>query len=270
MKKFNIFTALALTILFIGSVQAQTSIILTPEVGIHSSKTKPSGDMDISSNWQGMDVNYSGIFSYQGGLGVGIQFFGNWGLITGIKYNRKGGKVTVETRDLNNPFRVFQNETDTVGVFDVGEFTITTKHNWLSIPILIRGQFGGAFKVGIALGPQINMAIGKYKETIDFNMEKTNVSSQEFEEEFGKNTNHVFKKSHLSMLVLPYVSYEMNDNSSIKLSAMIEAGANMLNDNLAIGVSNGVRKVRGTMRNTQIGIMLSYEHRFNFKTGVKY
>lgn len=75
----------------------------------------------------------------------------------------------------------------------------------------------------------------------------------------------------MSLLVLPYVSYAMSDNSSIKFSMMIEAGGNMINDNLVVGTSNGsVRNVNGTERNTQMGIMLSYEHRFNLKTGVKY
>ncbi len=268
MKKKNLISTLALFALFIGGVNAQTSIILSPEIGIHSSKSTPTGDLDISDSFQGMDVNYSGVFSYQGGIGVGIQFFGNWGLITGIKYNRKGGKVTVETRDPNNPFQV--NIDPENPTFDVGEFTSTVTHNWLSIPILARGQFGGTFKVGVAIGPQINMGIGKYKETTKYSLENTNISTEEEELDFGKSTNNVLKKSHMSLLVLPYVAYQMSDNSSIKFSMMVEAGANMVNDNFVVGTNNGSRNVNATMRNTQVGIMLSYEHRFNLKTGVKY
>lgn len=268
MKKKNILTTIALAALFIGSAQAQTSIIITPEIGIHSSKSKPTGDLDLSDDFQGMTVDYSGVFSYQGGLGIGIQFFGNWGILTGVKYNRKGGKVTVETRDPNNPFGIPQED----GTFntDVGEFTVTTTHNWLSIPILARGQFGGAFKVGLAIGPQINMGIGKYKETYEYNLENTSLSTDEFEGEFGKNTGNVLKKSHISLLVLPYAAYSISDNSSIKLSMMIEAGGNMVNDNFVVATNNGVRNVNGTMKNTQVGLMLSYEHRFDLSTGVKY
>lgn len=269
MKKKNLISTLALLALFIGGVNAQTSIILSPEIGIHSSKSKPTGDLDISSNYQGMGVNYSGILSYQGGIGVGIQFFGNWALLTGVKFNRKGGKVTVETRDPNNPFGIPQ-EDGTMNT-DVGEFSITTAHNWLSIPILARGQFGGTFKVGLAIGPQINMGIGKYKETYEYSLENTNISTEEFEVGFGKSTTNVLKKSHLSLLVLPYVSYDIGKNSSIKLNMMVEAGADMVNDNFVVGTGNGSsRNVNGTMRNTQMGVMLSYEHRFELKTGVKY
>src|SRR6056297_1625031 len=199
MKKTNLISTLALVLVFIAGAKAQTSIILTPEIGIHSSKSTPTGDLDISDDYQGMSVDYSGIFSYQGGLGVGIQFFGNWGLITGVKFNRKGGKVTVDTRDPNNPFGIPQDD-GTVDT-DLGEFNVTTTHNWLSIPILARGQFGGAFKVGLAIGPQINMGIGKIKQTTEYNLENTNLSTYELEFEFGKSSTNVLKKSHVSLLV---------------------------------------------------------------------
>ena len=269
MKKKNLISTYALLALFIGGVQAQTSIILSPEIGIHSSKLKPTGDLDLSDNYQGMDINYSGIFSYQGGIGVGIQFFGNWGLITGVKYNRKGGKVTVETRNPINPFQI--NTDPENPTFDLGEFTTTIQYNCLSIPILARGQFGGAFKVGLAIGPQINMGIGKYKETIEYNLENTSLSTDETTHESGKSSTNMFKKSHMSLLVLPYVAYDLSDNGSFKLSMMIEAGGNMVNDNLVVVDNyNNLRNVNGTMRNTQMGIMLSYEHRFDLKAGVKY
>lgn len=75
----------------------------------------------------------------------------------------------------------------------------------------------------------------------------------------------------MSLLVLPYVAYDLSDNGSFKLSMMIEAGGNMVNDNLVVVDNyNNLRNVNGTMRNTQMGIMLSYEHRFDLKAGVKY
>lgn len=269
MKKQNLLTTLALALLFTGFAQAQTSIILTPEIGIHSSKSTPTGDLDISDDFQGMDVNYSGIFSYQGGIGVGIQVAGNWGLLTGIKYNRKGGRVRVETRDPNNPFAVFLDD-ETVTT-DVGEVTLTTTHNWLSVPILVRGQFGGTFKAGLAIGPQINMGIGKYKEKVEYDLENTNLSTEETEFDFGKSTQEVLKKSHISLLVMPYVSYDITKNSALKLNMMIEAGANMVNDNFVVATGeNSSRNVNATMRNTQVGLMISYEYRFGLKTGVKY
>lgn len=268
MKKKNLLLSFAFAALCAGSTQAQTSIILTPEAGIHTSKIKTTGDLDISQAYQGMTIDYSSIFSYQGGIGVGVQFFGNWAILTGLRYNQKGGKVTVETRNPNNPFAVFLDPENPTT--DVGEFTITTKHNWLSIPILARAQFGKAFKVGLAIGPQINMAIGKYKETIDYDLENTNISSEEETFNFGTSTTNLLKKNHISLLVQPYASYDLSDKSSLRFNMMIETGGNMVNDNFVVADNNGSRNINGTMRNTQIGMMISYEYRFNLKAGVKY
>lgn len=270
MKNLKFITTVAFLALFAGGLHAQTSIILTPEVGIHTSKLKTTGDADISDGFPGADIKYSSVFGYQGGIGVGIQLFKHWGIITGIKYNKKGGKVNIATRDPNNPF-ITGVDGDGNLTTDVGEFTVTTSHNWLSIPILARGQFGGAFKAGIAIGPQINMGIGKNKQTIDYDLENTNLSSDETSYEFGKSTTNYYKKSHISVLILPHVMYDISDNGGIKLSLMIEAGGNMINDNYVVGTTDGgKRNINGTERNTQMGIMLSYEHRFGLKTGVKY
>ncbi len=267
MKKKNLILTLALLALFTGGVQAQTSIILAPEIGIHTSKSKLTGDFDISQYYQGADVKYSSVFGYQGGIGLGFQIK-NWAILTGIKYNRKGHKVTVESRNPNQP--LFVPITADSVVFDVGEIESTSMHNWLSIPILFRGQFGGKFKVGLAIGPQINMAIGKYKETVEYNLENLNINSVENNYEYGKSTAEPVKKSHISLLILPHIAYEMNENSSIKFSMMIESGGNMVNDNFVVFDGFNVRNVQATERNTQIGIMLCYEHRFNLKAGVKY
>lgn len=267
MKKKNLISTLALAALFMGSVHAQTSIILSPEIGIHSSSSKITGDFDVSQFYQGADVTYGSVMGYQGGIGVGFQLK-NWAILTGIKYNRKGHRVTAESRNPNLPLPVVI-PPDSVA-FDVGEIRNRSFHTWLSIPILFRGQFGGAFKAGIAIGPQFNMAIGKYKETIEYNLENLNVNTEEFNYEYGKTTGEPIKKSHMSLLVLPYVSYDISPKSSVRFSMMIEAGSNMVNDNFVVGTSNGVRNVRATERNTQVGIMLSYEYRFELKAGVKY
>ncbi len=268
MEKKKFLSILALFALLTAGLHAQTSIILTPEIGIHSSKSTPTGDLDISEAFQGASVNYSGIFSYQGGIGVGIQFAENWGLLTGLKFNQKGGKVTVETRDPNNQFVIILD--DGVQRLDVGEISETTKHNWLSIPILASGQFGGALKVGLAIGPQFNMGIGKYKTTTEFNLENTNVNDREENLDFGESTTNLLKKSHVSLLILPYVSYDLNPKSSLRFSLMFESGANMVNDNFVVATNNGTRNVNGTITNRQLGIMLSYEYRFDLNVGVKY
>lgn len=270
-NKFLPLLVLGLVFTFASSeeLKAQMSVFISPEIGIQSSKFNTTGDMDVSGDWQGMDVNYSGIFSYQGGFGVGIQFAERWGLMTGLKFNRKGGKLTVETRDPNNPFGVtLEDGTQTT---DVGEFVQITKSNWLSIPILARAQFGNDFKVGLAIGPQINMGIGKYSQNTEYNLENVNLPDEEEKFNYGESTANVLKKSHVSLLILPYASYAVNKNSSLRLSVMFESGADMINENYVVpSATGGSRNVNGTIKNSQIGVMLSYEYRFDFNVGMDY
>lgn len=269
MKKKKITLVLALISLFSIGVHAQTSIILSPEIGIQSSKLKPTGDLDFRDQFQQTNVNYSAIFSYHAGVMAGIQFSGNWAILTGVRYNRKGGKVTLETRDPNNPF-IFQNDNGTF-TSDIGEITVVNEHNWLSIPILARGQFGETFKVGLAVGPQFNIGLGEHKETAEFSLENTNRSSEEFSEEFGEHTSSVYKKNHMSLLIQPYVAYQISRQGSIKLSLMIERGSDMVNENYVVGDGNGgTRNVNGTLKNNQFGVTLGYVHSFDLKAGVKY
>lgn len=269
MKKKKITLVLALISLFSIGVHAQTSIILSPEIGIQSSSSKHTGDADVSEDYQGAGVNYSSVFAYQGGVIFGVQFAGNWALLTGAKYNQKGSKVTIESRDPSNPFLVQLPDGSTKT--DVGEFSVTTRHNWLSIPVLARGQFGGDFKFGLAIGPQFNMGIGEVKETAEYSFENTNLSTDEFTSDFGTSTTSPLKKSHVSLLILPYVSYQLSKSSSIKLSMMIERGSDMVNDHYVVSDLNGSqRNVDGTVSNRQFGVMLGYEHRFDLKAGVKY
>lgn len=274
MKKKKLISILALLAILTGSLQAQTAIILSPEVGIQSSKLKATGDLDLNSDFQSQDVNYSGIFSYHGGLNFGIQFSGNWAILTGAQFNQKGGKVSVETRDPNNPF-FFQNDDGSIGS-DVGKITLTDKQNWLSIPVLARGQFGNTLKIGLAIGPQFNLGLGKYKETIEYDLENTNFPTEENSGSFGSSTSSVYKKSHMSLLVLPYISYQISKQSSIKLTVLIESGSDMVNENYVVASgtdANGnttFRNVSGTIKNNQFGVSLAYVHTFNLKAGVKY
>lgn len=272
MKIKNYILTFALAAFFMGGATAQTSFIIAPEIGIHNSKSKPTGDLDLSSDFQDMDVNYSGIFSYQGGIALGIEFGGSWALMTGLKFNRKGGEVTVSTRDPQNPFLVnLPNGTQST---DVGEVVQSISHNWLSIPLLARAQFGNSIKVGLAIGPQFNMAMGKYKQTVEYSLENTNLSTEEEEFDFGESTGNMLKKNHMSLLITPFVSYEFAKNNSIRLAAMWEAGSNMVNDNFVVmkGIDQNTGQpvlgnVNGTMKNAQFGVMLSYEFRIGIEGG---
>ena len=268
MKTTNFYLILALFLLTGNLLNAQTSIFISPEIGIHTTKNAVTGDLDVSGDFQGMSVDYSGIFSYQGGVGVGIQFADTWGFMTGIKFNRKGGKLTIETRDPNNPFAVtLEDGTQTT---DVGEVVQTSKFNFLSIPLLLRAQFGNKLKVGLAIGPQINMGIGEYGLNTEYNLENTNLPDEEDKYSFGESTSNLIKKNHISLLVLPYASYEINPQSNIRFSVMLERGGDMSNENYVVPTATGSRNVDGTFRNNQFGVMLSYEYRFELNLGTKY
>jgi len=266
MKTTNFYLIIALFVLMGNVLNAQTSIFIAPEIGIQNSKFNTTGDFDISGTFQTASVDYSGIFSYQGGFGVGIQFADEkWGLMTGLKFNRKGGKYTVESRDPNNPLGSVN------GVNVLGEFTGTTTANFLSIPILARAQFGNTLKFGLAIGPQINMGIGEYSSTVEYNLENASLPNEEEKGSFGESTSDDFKKTHMSLLILPYVSYTLNPNSSIRFSVMFENGGDMANENLVVNNGDGTsRNVKGTVKNNQFGVMLSYEYRFDLNLGTKY
>jgi hypothetical protein len=269
MKTTYFYSIVALFILTGNMMNAQTSIFIAPEIGIHSSRNAVTGDLDVSGNFQGASVDYTGVFSYQGGIGVGIQFADRWGFMTGLKYNRKGGKLTVETRDPNNPFAVTL--PDGTVTTDVGEVVQTSSFNFLSIPLLLRAQFGNQLKVGLAIGPQINMGIGEYGQNTEYNLESTNLPDEEDKFSYGESTSDLIKKNHISLVVLPYVSYELNPQSSVRLSVMFERGGDMANENFAITEIDGSRRnVDGTFRNNQFGVMISYEYRFELNLGTKY
>jgi len=270
MKTTYFYSIVALFVLMGNLVSAQTSVFIAPEIGIHSSRNEVTGDLDISDEFQGMSVDYSGIFSYQGGIGLGIQIADRWGFMTGLKYNRKGGKLTVETRDPNNQFLVTQE--DGTQSLDVGEVEQISTFNFLSVPLLLRAQFGNKLKVGLAIGPQFNLGMGKYTVSTEYNLESTNLPDEEEELSYGESTSNTFKKNHVSLLVLPYVSYELNPKSSIRLSAMFERGGDMVNDSFVVPTADGTgsRNVNGTSRNHQFGMMISYEYRFELNIGTKY
>ena len=260
---------LAVVAMFMDGLQAQTKFVLMPELGIQSSKLKATGDLDLTGIFTGQNVDYSGIFSYNGGVNFGIQFAEHWSIMTGVKFNRKGGKVTVEARDPNAPFILAQ--PDGTLFTDLGEISVTTTHNWLSIPILAGAEFGDNIKVGLGIGPQFNIGLGEYKDVVEYNLDNSNLPTEEETSEFGDGANDYYKGSHMSLLVLPYVSYQINKQSAVRLTIMIESGSDMINENYVVGDgAGGTRNVSGTEKNSQFGINIGYVHTFDIKAGVKY
>jgi hypothetical protein len=259
---------LALTAFVIQGLEAQTKFILNPEIGIQTSRLKASGDLDESSLFPNQEIDYSSIFSYNGGVNFGVQFGGHWSIMTGVKFNRKGGRVTIEARDPQNAFPILQPDGTVVG--DLGEITRTSTHNWLSIPVLAGAEFGNNLKVGLGIGPQFNIGLGEYKIVTEYNLDNNNFPTEENTDEFGDGASNVYKSSHTSLLVIPYVSYQLNQQSSIRFTLMIESGSDMVNENLVVGTANGSRNVSGTLKNNQFGISIGYVHTFDINAGVKY
>lgn len=262
MKK-AVFT-LVLSMLFIGGnlMNAQTAIIFGPEAGVNFAKVTPSGDYDIFDD-------YSRAIKFQGGLNVGVQF-GQWGIMTGIKFNQKGGKASLERRDPNDPFTVTDGQGNVIT--DVGEITYTESSNWLSVPLMGRVQFGqGPLKFGIAIGPQFNFGLGKLNQKIEYDLAVSNIQNADDSYAYGDSNEEVYKPTHMSLLITPSVWYDLSPNSSIKFSLMFESGGDMVNENYLIeDGAGGSRKIDATVKSNNFGVLIGYEHRFDINVGVKY
>lgn len=268
MKFFQFALALLVLMQISVNANAQMSIIFGPEAGYHFSKSNATNDLDARSYYSRFDVNYGKISGIDGGLTLGVQIK-NWALITGFKFNQKGGNVTIATRDPNDPFVGQTN--DGTQFTDVGEYTVTTKHNWLSIPILARGQFGSdKIKIGLAIGPQINLAMGKYKEITEFNLDNTNLPDDESTYEFGNTSKELLKKSHLSLVIQPHVALALGESGSLRLGLTIESGADMVNENFIVATQNGVRNIDATQKSNNFGFHVAYEHRIDLQVGTRY
>lgn len=261
MKKFVFTIGICFLFLFSAQTHSQTAIIFGPEAGVNFAKTSVSDDFDIADD-------YSRILKFQGGLNAGVQF-GQWGIMTGIKFNQKGGKATLERRDPNNPFTVTDDQGNVIN--DVGEIIIKESTNWLSVPLMGRVQFGqGPLKFGLAIGPQFNFGIGKLKQEVEYNLTVTNLSSEEETSGYGDSATDVYKPMHLSLVINPSVWYDLSPNSSLKFGFMFESGADMVNENYLVSDGAGVRKVDATSKANNFGVLIGYEYRFDINVGVKY
>src|SRR5699024_9877901 len=162
--------------------------------------------------------DYSRMLKIQGGLSAGVQF-GQWGVVTGIKFNQKGGKSTLERRDPDDPFYFVDGDGNIVS--DVGKITVKESTNWLSVPLLARACFGLCdIKFGLAIGPQFNFGIGKYKEEIDYDLTVNKIPNEEETSNYGDSAKDIYKPMHLSLVINPTVWYDLSPNSSLKFGIM--------------------------------------------------
>src|SRR5690606_2225396 len=107
--------------------------------------------------------NYNRAIRFGGGVDAGIGF-GNFAVLTGFRYNQRGGTSTNERLDLNgdgwliiknNVINEFYGERKTE--FDMTVFTL---------PVILRYSFGsGPHQVLVGAGPVINFVSGQVVET---------------------------------------------------------------------------------------------------------
>lgn len=261
MKKLLFTIGICALFLISGTSWAQTSIIFGPDAGINFAKTSMTGDFDFADD-------YSSLLKIQGGLTAGVQF-GMWGVVTGVKFNQKGGKATLERRDPNNPFLFIDADGNVIS--DVGKITVKESTNWISVPLLARARFGqGPIKFGIAIGPQFNFGIGKFKEEIDYSLTATSHPSEENTSDYGDGATNVYKPIHLSLVINPMVWYDLSPNSSLKFGLMFESGADMVNKNFLVSDDTNARTINATAKANSFGLTIGYEHRFDINVGVRY
>ena len=273
MKQISIIIITLGLLLIWSPAFSQTSIIVGIGGGANLSTMKYSGDFpfpDITGA-EGGEISYSRLLRYQGGIDLGIQF-GKFGLITGAHFNQRGDKIINNAPDPNGLLWVVWDDRNERWIMDNGELEMTRKFNLISIPILLRYQLGsGAIKFNIMLGPQVNMGMGSISEVRNFTFRENGNLTQENQSKFGKGPGNAVVSSHVSFVFSPGVSFDISDRGQFKLSLMLDSGANLVNKNYIVGTpTGGERLVDGTIRTRALALEVGYEHRIDFRAGVKY
>lgn len=241
-------------------VFAQNGLILGVRGGISLTKNKYTGDLHSP------DATMGRILRYQGGPEVGYQR-GSFALTVGGRYVMKGG---VEKDNRDDPEGNSWVTPD--GIIDYGEQKITTKFNFFSVPLLVRYRYGqGAVRVGLSVGPQFNIGVGKLTETVEENFFNTGLRVFEDTYGYGITGDAVLKKTNLSFLFMPEVSFTVSPYGVFRGCLLMERSGDMLNESFLWGDADGsIRKIRGSFKSGGVALEIGYEHRINIQTGVKY
>lgn len=261
MKQIIRFIITGTLFLFLSSAISQTSLLVGASGGANLAKQKLTGDMPFPErNFEG---TISRTLQYQGGIDLGIQF-GNLAILTGIRYNQRGNKITENRDDPNNKYWILPD-----GTKDVGELIVKSKYNFISIPLLARYKLGqGSFKFSLALGPQFNLGVGKVTETDEYQLLNEGEIINEYTYEYGNAGDNLLKKSNVSFVLMPGVSIDVGRKGSFKVNLILESSGDMLNKSYL--VNGGERKVQGSIKSTLFAVEIGYEHRLDFNIGVKY
>jgi len=241
------------------TVDAQTSLILGARGGASLAKLKYTGDALEP------DASISRVLRYQGGVDIGIQF-GNLAFLSGARYLQRGVKYTVNRDDPNGNYWILPD-----GTADVGEMKFESKFAFLSFPILGRYRFGqGPVQVGIALGPQINIGMGKVTNVKEYKLLNKGLTVNENTYDFGNAGDNILKKSNVSFVFMPEVAIAVGRSGNFKVNLILESSGDMLNKSYLVGDTNGPRKVQGSIKSNAFAVEVGYEHKINFNVGVKY
>lgn len=237
---------------------SQSGLILGARGGASLSTLKVTGDLYNS------DASRSRMLRYRGGVDVGFQF-GSISLLSGARYVMYGAKTAENRDDPNGKAWV-----DEYGNIDVGERKLTNKFNTISIPVLARYRTGkGPVRVGIALGPQFNMGMGKLTIAYE-DVFTNNPGTYEYTYDFGKASDNILKKSSVSFVFMPEVAFEVNPRGVFKVNLVLESSGDLLNKSYLVNSPNGARKVQGSVKSNAFAVEVGYEHRLEFNVGVKY
>jgi len=257
MKKIILTTIVTLS--FLLCVNAQNSaIILGVNGGANFSSFSLTGDLLTQ------DETTSSKLGFQGGIDLGVKF-NSFSFITGFKYVQNGGNTELEKSDPNDPH--FLDD----GTADIGLRNTTTRFKNISIPLLFRYQTKGDLSFAVSLGPVLNSGIGEIKTEETYTLTISGeLGPEETISTFGDLGDDLLRSSWVGFMVSPGVIYKVGDNGFFRANVTYHSGGNIVNENLIVGDSVGLRNVSGSLNSRSIAFEIGYEHRIDFNIGSKY
>ncbi len=262
MKKLIITTVTLFAMTVSGLFAQNSSFIIGVSGGANLSKTKSTGDFADPGE------TYTRALKFGGGVDLGIGF-GKWAILSGIRYNQRGGKTEVNLDDPNGYMWTFPNDNNLY----LGVRSRKISYNVLSVPILLRYAFGGEnMQVTLAAGPSINILKGNGTIVDEFNLlGGGNKGPIETELKKGKLGDEVLKTGNVSFIFSPGIIYKLNDNGNFKFNINFESSGNIGNNAYLTYNSFGeIAKATGSIKTNTISFEIGYEHRINFNVGSKY
>lgn len=264
MYKLIIFTATFL-LMTVTLSHGQTSFLLGVSGGASLSKFKGTGDFASSGE------NYNRAIRYGGGVDLGVGF-GNFAVLTGFRYNQRGGKSTNERLDLNSAGWLITEGNNVNEYF--GERKTEFNMTVFTLPVLLRYSFGsGPLQILVGAGPVINFVSGQVVETRNYEL-LGDIQKGPFEDRYdtGNQPDDLFRKTNIGVQFRTGAIYQLNDNGFLKMNACLETVGNLANKNAQYydAYTDTYNKFNGSIKSNNFMLELGYEHRFEFNIGSKY